>query len=273
MSKIDWRSWLAALTLVGAASAQQAGEEIPRQADARAQIRYAAGVRREGKGLKGDDRIDHLKRVAAAYEAVGRHFASSKAECAEASFRLGETRRSMGDREGAIGAFEEVVSNASSRRFSARALLEIGHLYRRSKEGTKALEAYARVIAEFPEEKGYRDDAYDWIGRVNAGARNHEAARSAWMKVAEQGEDPVDRIRAFDRVAGSYIVEGKNVEAGAAIERCRSLFAELAEESTSRGARVKKALGGMKSAAKLADALAKGQGEDGPDDDGDGPGQ
>src|SRR5262249_20934130 len=121
MGRFGTKTWIAALALC--AGAARAGDEIPRQADARAQIRFAASIRREGRGLKGDERIEHLKHVAAGYEAVGAHFPESKAECAEALFRLGEVRRALGDRAGAISAFEGVVANGSQRRFAARALL------------------------------------------------------------------------------------------------------------------------------------------------------
>ncbi|HET6202640.1 MAG TPA: tetratricopeptide repeat protein [Planctomycetota bacterium] len=273
MRRFYVEAWIAALALC--ASAARAGAEVPRQADARAQIRYAASIRREGRGLKGDERIDHLKRVAAGFEAVAAYFPESKSECAEALFRLGEVRRTLGDRAGAVAAFEGVVANGSHRRFAARALLEIGNVRRRAKEGAKALEAYARVVEQYPDEKGYRDDAWMWTGNVHAAARNHEAARAAWLKVAEEGEDPVDRIRAYDRIAGSHLVEGKNAEAASTLERCRAAFAELAEEPTSRGSRVKRALAGMKSAAKIADALAKTNREaveEDPEEEGEGPG-
>jgi tetratricopeptide (TPR) repeat protein len=274
MNRSGFAAWIGALALL--AGAGRVGEDVPRQADARSQIRFAASIRREGKGLKGDDRIEHLKKVAAGYQAVGAYFPDSKTECAEALFRLGEVRRTLGDRAGALEAFEGVAANGSHRRFAARSLLEIGHLHRRSKEGAKAIEAYARVVAQFPDEKGYRDDAWMWTGAVHASARDHASARAAWLKVAEQGEDPVDRIRAHDRIAGAYLAEGKNAEAVSTLERCRAAFAEMAEEATSRGSRVKRALAAMKSAPKVADALAKAHGEEAeedPEDDGEGRGE
>jgi tetratricopeptide (TPR) repeat protein len=250
---------LAAPQLPGA-MAQERAHGIEKQPDARAQIRHAAAVKREGRGLQGEARMVHLRRVASAYEAVLTNFPDAKAECAEASFRLGETLRTLADWDGAVGAFARVVEIGASPRWAARALLETGNVHRRAKEMAKALEAYARVVAEYPQERAVRDDAYLWMGKVHATMREWDLARSAFTKVAEEGEDAVDRIQAFDRIALSYFEEGKEAEAAAAIERCKSLFAELADEPTRQGARVKKALSRMRSTTKLGEGA-----EDDPD--------
>jgi len=253
-----WLRWGsgAAFALLAAPAAH--GQAIEKQPDARAQIRHAASVKREGRGLQGEARMTHLRRVASAYEAVLANFPDSREECSEASFRLGETLRTLADWDAAVAAFARVVEIGASPRWAARALLETGNVHRRAKEMAKAIEAYGRVVAEFPQERSVRDDAYLWMGKVHATMREWDPARSAFTKVAEEGEDPVDRIQAFDQIALSYLQEGKTIEATASIERCKTLFAEIADEPTRQGARVKKALSRMRSVTRAAEETADG---------------
>lgn len=257
----------AAALLLGAAPSL-CGAEVPRQADAKAQLKYAAGLKKGLRGLKGEERRTVLQSIAEAYAVVGRFFPEAVTETAEASFRLGETRRTLGDRDGAMAAFERTVELKGHRRFGARAMLEIGHLYRRAKKLPDAAATYEKTAKEYSDLPDQRDAAWLWVGKVRFAMKDALAARAAWSLVAEKSTDPLDQIRAYDLIAGSFLAEGKTTEAQAAVEKCQHALAPVAEEPSSRGSRVKRALERMKSLNKLSPAVADASEEEDEEDEG-----
>lgn len=241
--------------------------EIAKQTDAKAQLKQASVLQHSKKGLKGEDKRNHLKEVAEAYAAVPRLFPDSVAECTEASFRLGEVRRSLGDRDAAFLAFEKAVELKGNRKFAARALLEMANLQRKAKKIADAAGTYEKVAKDFSDQADQRDTALLWAGKMKLANKEVDAARASWSIVAEKSQDPFDQIRAFDLIASSYLSEGKQAEATQAVEKCRQLVGPLAEESSSKGTRIKRALEKMKSAAKLATPVASADHEGDADDD------
>jgi len=265
----------AALTAAGVAASAPApaqsagGARVEREADAKAQLKKADEARRAVKGT-GAERRALTEKAEEAYGAVLSLFPDAKAEGALASFRMGELRRRLGKVDGARESFAKVISIGADRKLSARAVLETGHLYRRSKELGKALEAYRRTATEFADEAGTRDDALYWVGTIHEQAKEHSKAREAWRAVAERGADPVDRVRAFDRVALSFLKEGMREDATKTVEAARAALADAAAEPSALGARVKKALErlrAVKALEKPAKPGTKGGGGAPEDDD------
>lgn len=230
--------------------------EIPKQSDAKAQIKFARSLKKETHGLKGEEKREKLKEVALAYASVPSYFPNAAAENAEAYFRLGGIRRSINDREGAMLAYEKTLETNGNRKFSARALLEIGHLHRRAKSFDTAIASYEKIGKDFADQADQRDSGLIWIGKLRFQQKNSDAARAAWQQVAEKGEDPVDRAKAYDLIAGSYLSESKQGDAAATIEKCKQVLAPFAEEPGTKGARVKRALEKLKTPAKLSPEVA-----------------
>ena len=256
-----------AALLLGAAPALR-GAEVPRQADAKGQLKHAAGLKKGLRGLKGEERRTQLQSIAEAYASVGKFFPEAGAEAAEASFRLGEVRRTLGDRDGAMAAFERTVELKAHRRFGARAMLEIGHLYRRAKKLPDAAATYEKAAKEYSDLPDQRDAAWLWAGRVRFAMKDNAGARTAWSLVTEKSTDPLDQIRAYDLIAGSFIAEGKTTEAHATVEKCQHALAPAAEEPSSKGSRVKRALERMKSLNKLSPDVAEADGGDDEEQEG-----
>lgn len=229
---------------------QAVKDEAP---NAKADLAAADRARRAVKS-EGAERRRALEAVAKAYEAVVLQYPEAKAEGAMASFRLGEIRRTLGDFEGALEAFEKAASAQGDRRLQARALYETAQTLRRRKELGKAMAAYRRVVLEVPEEAATRDDALAWIGVLHERSGEHAKAREAWQAVADRGQDPLDRVRAFDRMALSHVKEGNRELAAETVERARAALLDAASEPSSRGARVKKALERMRAVRALEPA-------------------
>lgn len=258
---------LGSLFLAAMPFAALSAADAPKQTDAKAQLKYASSLKKGVRGLKGEERRAKLKEVAEAYSAVSRFFPESLTEVAESHFRVGEIRRSIQDRDGALISFEKAIESKGHRKFGARAALEIGHLHRKAKKYPEAATSYLRAAREFSEQADPRDEGLLWAGKVKLLLKEAEAARGFWKEVAEKGADPLDQVKAWDLIAGSYLAEGKNAEASAAVEQCRHTLASAAEEPSSKGARVKKAIEKMKSAKKIDPSLAEADAADDEDED------
>ena len=71
-------------------------------------------------------------------------------------------------------------------------------------------------------------------------------ARRVWRRVADTAQDPLDRIRAFDELGLSWLSSGDLEAAAGVLDACRNTLASIAREVTVRGARVRRALTGMR---------------------------
>jgi tetratricopeptide (TPR) repeat protein len=266
----------------GAAVARRDGASTRPAAasDARSELRKADELRRAIRG-KGEERRAAVEQAAAAYAAVLASFPDAKEEVAMAAFRIGELKRSLGKTDEAREAFSKVVSSGGSRRLAARAVLETAHIHRRAKEMGKALESYRKAAVEFADEAGNRDDALYWIGVLQEQNKEYAKSREAWQAVADRGVDPLDRVRAFDRIALSHMKEGNRADAHATVEQARTALHDIAADPSTRGARVKRALDRMRAVRALEEgegsakkSAAKGsapggEGEDENDEDDD----
>lgn len=224
---------------------------------AKAQMEHATALKKTLRGLEGDARDRARAEVVAAYRAVREYFSGDGAACAEAAFRAGELLRTADDLAGALAEFTVARDRGTGTDFRVRAMLEIGHVERRAKQPQKAIAAYETVVADDVASRRQKDDALLWIGRVWAGEERWTDARRVWQKVADGGDDPLDRVQAFDLIA-SALIEAADLEGAAGtIKRCHEALAEVAGEDTKAGERVRSALASMRSEGQLARAIEK----------------
>ncbi|MFH2002957.1 MAG: tetratricopeptide repeat protein, partial [Planctomycetota bacterium] len=100
------------------------------------------------------------------YKAIVANFPEDKDACAEACFRIGEILRTLKKTEEAQAKFIEVLAYTAKGDFAARALKEIGHIYRRNKDFDMAIAYYRRIMDECPDQRESCADALTWIGKV-----------------------------------------------------------------------------------------------------------
>jgi hypothetical protein len=221
------------------------------------ELRRAGALRRGPQGQDPEERARTRASSVAAYRAVRTHFPADTAACAEAAFRAAELLRADGEIDEARAEFTLARDLGARTPFRVRALLELGHLERRGDTRDAALAAYEAVLADPSASRGQRDEASLWIGRVHHDAGRIEDARRAWQRVADGAEDPLDRVRAWDALAGILIDAGDLEGAAGALERCRESVADVAAEETRLGERVRNALSSMRSQDELARAVAE----------------
>ncbi len=222
-----------------------------------AQLKLATELRNALRGLEGAERDAARARAVAACRAVRQYFPGEGAACAEAAFRAGELLRGAGDLEGAAAEFQVAREQKGETPFRVRALLELGHLQRKAKALDKALASYEAALGDPGASPGQRDEASLWVGSVQHDLHHPADARRAWQRVADSGEDPLDRIRAFDRIA-SLLVESDDLEGAAGtLERCKEALAGPAAEETRTGERVRSALQNMRAIEELQRAVER----------------
>jgi tetratricopeptide (TPR) repeat protein len=188
---------------------------------------------------------------------VRRHFPSDRGLGGEAAFRAGELLRAGGEELRALEEFRTACELSSGGEFAFRASLELGHLLRRRGDPSGALDAYLDVIGDPRAAPSWRDDASIWAGRVWYETGRAEEARRWWSRVAHDGEDPRDRLRAYDQLALALVDEGDLEGAAGMLEQCRRELSDVALEETPRGERVRNALMNMRALDALRRAIAR----------------
>lgn len=230
---------------------------IPKLESAEAQLKHAATLKQALRGTEGEARDAARKAAIAAYRSVREFFAADAAACAEAAFRAGELLRSANDVTGAMAEFAIARDRGTGTAFRVRAVLEIAHLERRAKHNQEALSAYEWVVADESSTPRQRDEASLWAGRVYLDLSRPADARRVWQRVADAGDDPLDRVRAWDNLASALIDQGDLEGAAGTLERCREALSEVAQEESKLGERVRSALANMRCVDELAAAVAK----------------
>lgn len=224
---------------------------------AKAQLEHATSLKQALRGLNGEARDEARAAAVAAYRAVREHFGTEAAPCAEAAFRAGELLRAADDLVGALTEFGIARDRGAGTEFRVRAMLEIGGVERRAKHPQPALAAYEAVLADGTASARQKDEALLWMGRLYADLERFDDARRVWQKVADKGDDPLDRIRAFDQIAALLVDTGDLEGAAGILKRCNEALADVAAEESKLGERVRNALGAMHSIDTLARAVAK----------------
>lgn len=229
----------------------------PKLDTAKAQLEHAASLKKALRGLEGEARDQARKEAIAAYRSVREYFGGDANASAEAAFRAGELLRSADDSTGALAEFTIARDRGAGTDFRVRAMLEIGHLERRAKRLQQAIAAYEAVVADDTATARQKDDASLWVGRVYSDLERPADARRVWQRVAEKGDDPLDRVRAYDFMV-SALVDANDLEGAAGtLARCREALADVAQEESKLGERVRSALAAMRSIDELARAVEK----------------
>jgi tetratricopeptide (TPR) repeat protein len=237
--------------------ADERGEGVPHLESAQAQLAHAASLRSSMRGKEGDARNAARKSAIEAYRAVREFFASDVRACAEAAFHAGDLLRAANDPAAALAEYQIARERGGDSPFRIRACLEIAHLHRRAQNHKEALAAYEAVIADPASTPRQRDDASYWAGHVYAAQKRIEDARRAWQRVADSAEDPLDRVRAWDCIALTYVEAGDLEAAAGTLEKCREGLSEVSVEETRLGERVRDALSTMRAIDDLQRAVEK----------------
>jgi len=227
--------------------------------EASAQLEHARRLKSRMVSQTRESRAFWRKLAVEAYQAVRAFHPEDVTVAVEASFRAGELLRSGGEPERALAEFTWA---ARARRgvFSTRARLEVGHLHRRSGRCRKALDTYLDVAADAAARASHRDDAWLWSGQIWKREGRLEEARTAWRRVAEHGEDPLDRIRAFD-LLGELWLEKDDIEAACGVlNECLQALTQAALEETRKGERVRNGMLRMRLVDVLPRAIARRNG-------------
>lgn len=233
------------------------GTKVPRLLDAERQLAHATLARRSLANLRGSERWRARVAAAEACRAVRVHFPEARAEGAEAAFRAGELWRAGGEDERARIEFEAVLTLDGEGPFGLRARLELAHLERRAGRTERALARYLEVLAREAESAWHATEARLWAGRMQLELGARELARALWRDVAESARDPLQRIEAFDFLAGELVESGDLEGAAGMLERCRQVLFEDSAELTERGRRVRDALTDMGSRRALVGAVRR----------------
>lgn len=242
---------LAALAPGGGAA--DATPEAGSRGDAERLLADAKQTRRSAHKKTGEEKRRILEQTVAAYRLLVEHHDDQGDLCAEASFRIGEIERSLGDALAARAAFEAVTARSGDApRFAARATNELGHLARRAGDLEAALAGYRRVAEQFPNEDGEAVKGLTWAGKMLVALDRPDEARKLWLSLPDSHpSEPVAAVRAADLAALSHIDAGNMIEARRVVEETAARFAEgnLAQEWWSPD--VEKALQKMKAPGRL----------------------
>jgi tetratricopeptide (TPR) repeat protein len=233
-------------------------EEAPPPAkapkEARAALSAAAKLRQVPKEADGTARSEALEKALAAYAEVERRFSNSPVAVAEAAFRRGEILYRLTRNREAVAAFEQ-SARTEPVTFGARALLEAGHVLRRQKLISEAIDSYRR--GSKTGDGRYADRARLWLGKALVEAGRVPEARREWQEMGGDAKaDARVRIQAFDELAMSYVRDKQ-------VDQAQKILAEAEEalrtETTGEGKEavaLKQSLEKMRARKSLAKAAA-----------------
>jgi tetratricopeptide (TPR) repeat protein len=233
---------------------------LPRFGTAREQLAFAERQRAGLREVPGARLAAERRRVALCYAAVRVHFLGARATAAEASFRAAEHWRCIGESARALAELEQARRLGEGNEISARAGLEIGHIERRRRLWSRALDRYLEVASDANASARWRDEAALWAGKTYASMGELDDARRRFVHLAATSLDPLTRIRAYDEWALTFLVHDDVEAAMGALARCREALAEPARELTELGDRVRRALSRMRCITAIEHAISKRHG-------------
>ncbi|TDJ74869.1 MAG: hypothetical protein E2O39_04525 [Planctomycetota bacterium] len=248
----------------GTATERLVRDEAPRLASAAHQLRFAKDRKLDLRGLAGSALAAARRRAVRAYGAVIEYFPGDRAISAEAAFRAGELSRAGGARAAATASFQDAWARGAGTPFRGRAAIALGRLVRED-DPAAALGHFEQALLDLDTPRGVRDEAMLWYARSQGDLGRGADARRLLERVARTALDPVDRVRAFDRIAESWIEAGDLEAAAGALHHCRRELSDLMREQSKSGARLRDAVEGMRSFARLRAAVKArwGTGSDG----------
>lgn len=239
--------------LLSCAAGIQDPVSVAKMPTASAQLQHAKKVKAEARGTKGAARVAALDKAITAYEAVRDYWPESGSVLAEAAFRRGEIQRTLGRSGLAKGAFQEAFDAGKNTPFAPRALLEIGHLHRRTAEFDHALQHYQRVRDMEGVHLRYVNDSREWMGRVYLDLGEWDKGIRAFAEWAANAETSVDVVRAVDQEALCWLGKKDLETAEARLTKIRVEMEVLANEPTKDGEALRRALERMKAPKQIAE--------------------
>ena len=232
-------------------------DSISRMSSAEAQLAHARRLKQRLADAPEAERAARRALAVEAYRAVRLFHPEARAVAVEAAFRAGEILRAAGADAGALEEFHWSAAHGEGTEFRARALLESGHLFRRARRWSEALEAFLAVAGDPRARAARRADAWLWAGTVWKAQGRVDEARLAWQRVSDEAPDPLARIQAFDELA-LLLLEADDLEGAAGmLERCTNALAARALEETEDGERVRNALLRMRIVDELPRAILR----------------
>jgi len=250
---------------------------------ARAAMTAAGKLARTPKGASKKEKLAAKARAVEAYADLETRYATHAGIVAEARFRKGQILGRMGQEEQALRAYRGALS-ADANKIGARAMLEAGHLERRLKRYSEALGFYRESAAlGQPAKAGsarsgkgkgkatvgatpssynrrYGSQARLWTGVVLSRLGRVPDARKCWASLAAlAGLDARLRIKAFDRLAMSYLGDKREDEARKILADADESLAAACEGKTKKAQSLRRSLDRMRSRKALAKAEAARQ--------------
>lgn len=222
------------------------------QPSAKERLKEAWSLKKTSFKQEADVKERILLQTVERYKAILDEFPEDKAACAEAGYRAAEILRTLKKPDEAKAEFQRVLTFDPSSEFAARALKEIGHIYRRNKEYDQAIAHYKRVIDECRDHLGCCADSMTWIGKVFLKQKKYKEARRIFTDFVKMFPDfPDDAIRNIDLAAGSWVDEGNFQEAESMLHLWRTHFESRLGQDDRWDKKVKKALEKMKTPERL----------------------
>lgn len=192
---------------------------------------------------------DQRRRVAAQHLERARTTRDPETRAREL-FRAGEQLRAAGATASAARAFRGAAATGRIP-WTYRSLLELAHLERRAGRFGAALEAYGSLSEHSDAVMALRDVARGWSARtLEAMGRPAEAER-LWKSLAEVAQRPLQRVRAYDRLACLCQAREDFDGAREVLEQCDASLTELAAQHTPQGDSLRGALARMRSRTRM----------------------
>mgnify|MGYP002713145359 CR=1 FL=1 len=267
-----WRALLLGLCVVGTLPAQ-ARDQPTSAKEARTALVAAGKLAKTPKGASKKEKLAAKVRAVEAYAQLESRYATRESIVAEARFRRAQLLGRMGQEDQALRAYRGALT-ADTRGIGARAMLEAGHLERRLKRYSEALGFYREAAGlaqpasktKAPAEKGkkarartanqrYGSEARIWIGVTLVKLGRLPDARSCWMALAsESTQEPRLRIKAFDRLAMSYVAEKNEEQARKVLADADRSLAAACEGKSKQAQALQRSLVRMRARKALAKA-------------------
>lgn len=179
----------------------------------------AQKARQEAENAKGPEAAALKKRMEIAYrnaEAEYQRFLNRFPEselASKAYIQLGAIRFAHNDPAGAEKIFRDAISNLKVIERQAEVQLQIGHYYRTSGADKKSLEAYSKVVQNYPTTR-QAGNAQFLVGLIHEDAKDTAKAMQAFEAVTVNFRSSVFFPEAAYRLAKKYLNAGddKNAE-------------------------------------------------------------
>jgi tetratricopeptide (TPR) repeat protein len=245
--------------LLGAVPVAAQEVEAPASSsDVKAELARAAGLVEALKGVKGPERLDGMRRAAAAYDAVAGAFASQPEVVARARYEAGECWRRAGEFESAARAYGQVLDGEPGR-YEQRAAFERAGVLRRLERFDEALAGYRRAASVSPENVRAHE-ARVWIAKVFEAKDQIDEAMVAFRAAVDAAVGPRRTVEACDELAKALLRRGDLEGAAAAVKRADAAAAGVLQAGGEEAARMQRVLDELGSRRQLQRARDRAQG-------------